>query len=199
MNAWNALSPTQYANLTGTHTISTSNLQQQTVLASVPVSSGYRAVSASPVCWSNSTACTSGNTQFGWYMNLPGTSEQVIYSPVLEVGAFLVNTTIPASNNPLNCTAANATGWTMAISPITGGALAKSFFGDSMGHFVNYNGQIVSGAALNGTGSVSIVTTGGAQPGTFLVTQTTSGVGVVLPVNPLANAKGSRLTWVERR
>ena len=63
----------------------------------------------------------------------------------------------------------------------------------------NYNGQIVSGAALSGTGSVSIVTTGGDHAGTFLVTQTTSGVGVVLPVNPLANAKGSRLTWIQRR
>ena len=199
MNSWNGMSATQYASLSGSHTIAISNMQQQTVLASVPAASGYRAVSANPVCWSNSTACASGNTQFGWYLNLPATSEQVIYSPVLEVGALLVNTTIPAANNPVNCTAANATGWTLALSPITGGTLAKSFFGDPSGHFVNYNGQIISGAALNGTGSVSIVTTGGAQAGTFLVTQTSSGVGVVLPVNPLANAKGTRLTWVERR
>jgi type IV pilus assembly protein PilY1 len=199
LSAWDAMSATQYASLSGSYTITTANLQAQTVLASVPASSGYRAVSSNPICWYGTTSCTSGNTQFGWRMDLPGSNEQIIYSPVLEVGAFIVNTTIPATNNPINCTAATATGWTLAISPITGGALTKSFFGDSSGHFVNYNGQIVSGAALNGTGSVSIVTTGGNQPGTFLVTQTTSGVGVVLPVNPLATAKGTRLTWIERR
>ncbi|HUO79496.1 MAG TPA: PilC/PilY family type IV pilus protein [Steroidobacteraceae bacterium] len=198
LGAWNAMSSSQYASLTGSHTFSISALQQQTVLASVPDSSGFRAVSNNGICWFGGNKCAT-NTQFGWYLNLPASGEQVIYSPVLQVGAFIVNTTIPPNTNALSCTPANPTGWTMAINPITGGSFTKSFFGDSNGHFVNYNGQVVSGLALSGTGSVSIVTTSGTSTGTFLVTQTTSGVGVVKPINPLATAKGSRLTWVELR
>jgi type IV pilus assembly protein PilY1 len=197
--AWNAISGAQYAGLFGSYTVSVSNLQQQTVLGSVPDSSGFRSVSSNPVCWFGSMSCPSGDTQFGWYLNLPAAGEQIVYSPTLEVGAFIVNTTIPPNNNPRTCTSANPTGWTMAISPTTGGAFTKSFFGDQNGHFVNYNGQVVSGVALSGTGSVSIVTTSGQANGTFLVTQTSTGAGVVLPINPLATAKGSRLTWIERR
>jgi len=197
--AWNAISTMQYASLPVAGPAPFATLQQQTILGSVPAASGYRAVSNNPVCWSNSNTCGAGNTQRGWYLNLPGAGEQIIYNPVLEVGAFIVNTTIPPNNNPLTCTASNPTGWTLAISPTTGGAFTKSFFGDSGGHFVNYNGQVVSGVALSGTGSVSIVTTAGAVNGTFLVTQTTSGSGVVLPINPLAAAKGTRLTWIEKR
>ena len=198
LTAWNSISPATYSALAAPQTVTIATLQQQTVLSSVPDSSGYRAVSTNPICWVGTTKCAS-NTQFGWYLNLPGAGEQVIYSPVLEVGAFIVNTTIPPNTNALSCTPANPTGWTMAISPITGASFTKSFFGDSGGHFVNYNGQVVSGLALSGTGSVSIVTTSGVSTGTFLVTQTTSGVGVVKPINPLATAKGSRLTWVELR
>ncbi len=192
--SWNSKGSTQYKSMTAPQSISTSNLVQQT--AALTSNTAFRSVTSNAICWN---ACTSGGTQFGWYLNLPGSNEQVIYSPVLEVGAFLVNTTIPVTASAFNCTPASATGWTMAISPTTGGAFTQSFFGDSGGHFVNINGQVVSGAALSGTGSVSIVTTGGAAAGTFLVTQTTSGVGVVLPINPLANASGSRLTWIEKR
>jgi type IV pilus assembly protein PilY1 len=204
MASWNALSSIQYASLSGSNSITLANLTQQTVLTNVPTTSGYRAVSQNPVCWYGSTTCTASNTSFGWYLNLPGSNEQVIYNPVLEVGAFLVNTTIPPNNNPLTCLAQNASGWTMAISPITGASFTTSFFGDQTGHFVGYNGQVVSGVALSGTGSVSIVTTtpptsSPTAPSTFLVTQTTSGVGVALPVNPTAGSHGSRLTWVQRR
>jgi type IV pilus assembly protein PilY1 len=194
MASWNTKGSIQYKSLAAPQTISTANLVQQTT--SLTSNTAFRTVTNNPICW---TTCSSGGTQFGWYLNLPGSNEQVIYSPVLEVGAFLVNTTIPTLASAFNCTPASATGWTMAISPLTGGAFNQSFFGDSGGHFVNINGQVVSGAALSGTGSVSIVTTGGAAAGTFLVTQTVSGVGIVLPINPLANASGSRLTWIEKR
>ncbi len=200
MSSWNSKGSTQYRSVASVPStpIVPSNLTAQTI--STVGGGSFRTVSTLPVCWYNSTTCGAGmNVSFGWTIDLPVTSEQVIYSPVLEVGAFLVNTTIPGSNNPYNCQAANAGGWTMAISPITGGAFTQSFFGDSGGHFVNVDGKVVSGAALSGTGSVSIVTTGGAAAGTFLVTQTTSGVGVVLPINPLANASGNRLTWIEKR
>jgi len=196
MNSWNSKSATQYATQTGPVTITTGSLVQQQVLTSVPASSGYRAVTAYPVCWAGSTACATGNTQYGWYLNLPGTGEQIVFNPVLEVGAFIVNTTIPPTNSPTSCIASLASGWTMAIDPISGGSFSQSFFGDQTGHFVNYNGQVVSGLALSGTGSVSIVTTG---TGTFLVTQTYQGTPQTPPINPLANNAAQRLTWAQRR
>ena len=207
MSNWNLKGSTQFASLGasntfGTYAITTGKLQQQTLTdlaTSTGTSSGFRSASNLPVCWQGSATCGSGNTQFGWYINLPDSSEQVIFNPVLQVGAFIVNTTIPAASSLYNCQPANATGWTVSISPSTGASFTKSFFGDASGHFVNYNNQIVSGVALSGTGSVSIVTTSGTTTGTFLVTQTTSGVGTVLPINPLATAKGTRLTWIERR
>jgi type IV pilus assembly protein PilY1 len=199
MQAWNAVAKVPYAFLPGAPAITVASLQQQTIQEGLAGAAGDATVSSNPVCWAGSTSCANGNVQMGWYINLPGQSEQIIYSPVLEVGAFIVNTTIPATNTPTNCQPSNPAGWTLAISPANGGAFSKSFFGDSGGHFVNYQGQVVSGVALSGTGSVSVVTTGGATPGTFLVTQTSSGVGVVLPINPLASAVGSRLTWIERR
>ena len=208
---WNARSSVQYAgisvcatgcNLTTDPTITTAQLEQQiaTDLSTGP--GGYRSVTNNPICWDLTTDCASGNTQFGWYLNLPDTNEQVIYNPVDEVGAFIVNTTVPAQNDPTNCTSALASGWTMAISPVNGGSFTQSFFADSTGHFVNYNGQIVSGVALSGTGSVSIVTTTqtvAGAPTTFLVTQTTAGTPTTPAINPLASSVGNRLTWVQRR
>jgi type IV pilus assembly protein PilY1 len=195
---WNSKSTTPYASLTGPITISTAMLQTQTIQGSYVSTGGnnYRTVSNSKVCWRGSNSCTSGNVQLGWQLILPASSEQVIYSPILQLGSFIVNTTIPAGTSILTCGATTATGWTMAIDPASGGAFKNSFFGDSLGNFVSINGQIVSGEALNGTGSPSIVSTAG---GSFLVTQTVSGTGAVAPINPPAGNKGSRLTWIQRR
>ena len=196
MSSWNAKSTTQYTSLSAPQTISVSNLQTQTILGTY--NNTYRTVSTNPICWKGSTACSTGNTQFGWTLSLPGGSEQVLYSPTLEVSSFIVNTTIPASNSPTDCNAATATGWTMAINPATGGAFKNSVFGDANRNFVTINGQIVSGMRLNGTGSVSIVTDPGG--GTDLVTQTVSGAGAVVAINPpAASGQGSRITWLQRR
>ena len=105
----------------------------------------------------------------------------------------------PPTSSPTSCTAALASGWTLAINPITGGAFSTSFFANSNGHFVNYNGQVVSGLALNGTGSVSVVTnTFQNNTLTFLITQTTQGPQSP-PINPPAAVSASRLTWAQRR
>ncbi|MFI4889780.1 MAG: pilus assembly protein [Steroidobacterales bacterium] len=225
--AWNALSSTQYASLTSTPAnsytyggtsvpvINTSDLQQQTitVLGSANDGAGgastqVAAISDNPVCWYQSTACTSGDTSFGWYLNLPGTNEQIIYSPVLQLGNFIVNSTIPAVITPYSCTSSNATGFTYAINPGTGGGGNSSFFADANGNFNNYTnpttGQtsVVSGVQLNGTGSVSVLTLGGALSpvtGTYLVTQTSSGIGAAPKINPPSNAQATRLTWKELR
>ena len=224
MAAWNALSSTQYASLasvpansytyggSSVPVISTSDLQQQviTVLGSITNGAGVAqlvtSISDNPVCWYSSTSCSSGNTSMGWYMNLPGTNEQIVYSPVLQLGNFIVNSTIPAVITPYACTSSNPTGFTYSINPTTGGGTSTTFFGNSSGQFNNYTnattGQtsVISGIQLNGTGSVSVLTLGGALSpvtGTFLVTQTSSGTGTVVPVNPLGNAQTTRLTWKE--
>jgi type IV pilus assembly protein PilY1 len=106
-----------------------------------------------------------------------------------------VNTTIPPSSSLGNCSSTIAGGWTMAINPATGGAFTQSFFGANH-TFVNVNGQVVSGEALSGTGSPSVVTYG---TGTYLVTQTVSGSGTVVAINPPVGTIGSRLTWIQRR
>jgi type IV pilus assembly protein PilY1 len=226
MAGWDALSTTQYASLTSNPArsytygsgsvpvINTSSLTQQliTVLGTESNGAGstvaVTAISDNAVCWYSSTSCTSGNNFFGWYMNLPGLNEQIIYSPVLQLGSFIVNSTIPAVISPYACTSSNPSGFTYSINPTTGGGAASTFFGTATGQFNNYTnpttGQtsVVSGIELNGTGSVSIITLGGPLSpvtGTFLVTQTSSGSGTVVPVNPLGNALTTRLTWKELR
>jgi type IV pilus assembly protein PilY1 len=239
MAKWNTLSTTQYASLAsnpaysytyGTGSapaITTSDLQQQVISSAGSATNGagvatlYAQITDNPVCWDNSTTCSSGNTAMGWYLNLPGTDEQIIYNPVLQLGVFIVNSTIPAVVTPFACTSSNATGFTYAINPTTGGGQTSSFFGDANGNFNNGtgpNGQtaIISGAQLNGTGSVSLITLGGAlssTTGTFLVTQTSGtgpGTGPAVTststpygygglVNPPGNSQTTRLTWKELR
>jgi len=177
----------------------------------------YRTISSNTVCWAGSTTCsTSSNNQFGWYLNLPGVEEQVIYNPTLDLGVFLVNTTIPPANNPYQCLATTTTGWTFGISPSNGGTFATSTFGDTVTNFQTYNNQVVGAENTNGTGSTSVVLAGGHS---FLVMQTSApgssggsagsgssgsssggstSAGTALPFNG-PNPHSSRVTWVERR
>jgi type IV pilus assembly protein PilY1 len=216
VNGWNSKGSTQYASLPAPQTINPSgpsaNLQTQTI-----TTSGVdRSVTANPVCWSGSTTCISGNNQFGWIVSLPASNEQVIFNPILELGIFIVNTTIPPTNSPTTCASTTPTGFTMAISPTTGGSFPASVFADSTGSFNNLN---ISGVEWNGTGSGEVVTSGGT--GTvgskvYYVTQTstvgtgsTGGVGTAggtttqpLPpqqMNVSGGTQGARLTWIQRR
>ncbi|MGJ7528324.1 PilC/PilY family type IV pilus protein [Variovorax sp. GB1P17] len=205
MSAWNAMggASAQYASLVAPQTVDTTTLRAQSITATAPGSgtiSGYRTISTNKVCWKGSSSCSGGasaNTQFGWTLPLPSTNnEQVIYNPTTAYGMFLVNTTIPAVSQALTCDTQPAAGYTMAVSLDTGGAPNASFFGDQNGNFVAYNGGIVSGIGLSATGTPSIVT---ANKWPYLVQQTTGGTGVVTKINPAANGKGSRLTWVKLR
>jgi type IV pilus assembly protein PilY1 len=189
--------------------------------ASVTCTEYYRTVSSTPICWADFGAtCTNGQTatQYGWYLTLsagnanaydandlyastapfanPYVYEQVIFSPTLADGALLVNTTIPPTTSLRACQSTAAGGWTMAINPATGGAFANSFFGDANHNFLNINNQIVSGIALGGTGSVSVVANGNQA---YMLTQTTSGTGAIVAINPQGSLVGSRLTWTEKR
>jgi type IV pilus assembly protein PilY1 len=177
----------------------------------------YRTVSNSTVCWAGTTGCTGAAAQYGWslalawgYANIndpsfptTGTStaaqgvyEQVIFNPTLQLGAFIVNTTIPPTTNLAQCSSTLPGGWTMAINPATGGAFTNSVFADANHNFLNIGSAAVSGIALSGTGSPSVVTAG---TNTFIVTQTTSGSGTIQQANlPGANS-GKRVTWIEKR
>jgi Tfp pilus tip-associated adhesin PilY1 len=93
----------------------------------------------------------------------------------------------------------------MAVNPATGGAFTNSFFGTPSHNFLNVtttdssgntSTSVVSGVALGGTGSTSVVVQGTQS---YLVTQTVSGTGALMSINPPGGLVGSRLTWIERR
>ncbi len=206
----------------------TGNLVQQTIggpyAATVAgTGSDYRTLTSLPVCYADTAGCT----QFGWYINLvsgnaftpdpavpqtgnalyanaPVVYEQVVFNPSLEDGAFVVNTTIPPATAAFTCFAAGQSGWNMAVNPATGGAFTNSFFGTPAHNFLNITTDTsgnttttaVSGVALGGTGSTSIVVQGTQN---YLVTQTVSGAGALMSINPPGGTVGSRLTWIERR
>jgi type IV pilus assembly protein PilY1 len=201
MAAWNAKAgaAAQFASLAAPQTVSASSLLTQSILSTTAGSgtiSGYRTVSKGVVCWTGSTSCASGNNQYGWKLSLPGGQEQVIYSPVIAYGMFIVNTTIPAASQALTCSTQPASGYTMAVGMGSGGAANSSFFGDPNNNFVTINGQIVSGIGLSATGTPSIVT---AQQKPYLVQQTVGGTGVATQINPGANGTGARLNWIKLR
>jgi type IV pilus assembly protein PilY1 len=206
ITGWNAKGSTQYASLPEASApmgpiFTSSDLVTQTITTTGVT----RSITNAPVCWKGSTDCASGDSQFGWQVSLPGSSsggaEQIVFSPTLEVGLFIVNTLIPATTQPLLCVAQAATGFTMAISPATGGSFANSVFADpATGSFLTKN---INGVQWNGTGSGSIVTSGGTGTlgsNVYFITQTVS--GTPLPpqqINPPGGKQGGRLTWIERR
>ena len=219
MNAWNALGSTPYATLTAPQSITTATLQTQTatdVAGSNGNISGYRTVTQNKVCWSGSSTCgplARSNTQYGWMLNLPDSSEQIIYNPTTAYGLFIVNTTIPATTSAaLSCDYVPPSGYTMAIAVDTGGSPKSSFFASATNNYVSTNGGIVSGIGLGATGTPSFVSFGG---NTYMVFQTNAGGGAsvssgttpgagtnknnILQVNPGASGIGSRLTWVKLR
>jgi type IV pilus assembly protein PilY1 len=209
MDAWNAKSSAKMYSLTGSQSITTGNLTTQTV-----TTSGSELIGTSnPVCWKGSSDCSSGNTQFGWTLALPGTNEQVIYNPIAYRGAFVVNTLIPASTSITSCANIVDTGDTIAIDVNTGGAISKLFPG--------YKDAV--GFRTDGSGSITTVLAGSK---TFWITQTTDGPGAqpsggggssggggaqfcsapwvwsngVCSVNPnFQGPSGKRVTWIQKR
>ena len=204
--AWNAKGSTQYTALTSPPaTIALSTLQAQsitTVASATGTISGYRTVTQNKVCWSGSSTCTGGttsNAQFGWKVDLPSSTEQIIYNPLVAYGTFLINTTIPSATQALSCAVQPASGFTMALSPETGGVPPSAFFNSAskdagFPSSTAAKGYIV-GLGLSATGSPSIVTASGKP---FLVQQTSKGAGVVTKIDPAAGNSG-RLTWIKLR
>ena len=192
---WNASSAAQYTSLTsaGTgltspYTVKVADLQQQTF--TVASTSLNRDIATNAVvCWKSSTACTSGNTKFGWYANLPGSGEQVVFNPQLLGAAFVVNSAVPASNSILSCTTNTDTGFTYAVSVMSGGAYTN--------FFPQYNDTIAAGVETDATGTSFPVMT--ADGSTWLVFQTVKDIHDTKKVNLPPNTKTNRLTWIELR
>jgi type IV pilus assembly protein PilY1 len=222
MTAWNTMSPSmQYASLAATtaatglsspFTVKVSSaapaavLQKQTFTASTAsaavsdaASSGTNPVNVGTnlaVCWQGSTSCSSGNTQFGWYANLPGAHEQVIFNPVFFNGAFIVNSTLPANNIATTCTINQDTGFTYAVSVANGGVITNAFPNYTKDGLLITDPNAV-GVQTNATGSVYVV--GTAEGTTNIVYQTVSGTPGAQKINVPNNTKAKRLTWIERR
>ena len=123
-----------------------------------------------------------------------------MFNPLLLGSAFLVNSTTPADNVPTSCTINTDTGFTYAVSMMTGGAMPNFFpqYHDALfpaGSTTNTDG--IAGVQTDATGtSFPIQTASGA---TWLVYQTVLNQHKTTQVNPPANAKAKRLTWIELR
>ena len=220
MAAWNAHATAQYATLSSAATglstagyyLAPSNLQAQTVT----INSGTQdreIASNAAVCWAGQAACTS-NKQFGWYLNLPGTQEQVIYSPELVLQALTVNTVVPAPNNPTARASPNDTGFTYVVNAMTGGAFNTVFLppSEAANSAVNTNPKYTDSVAIaiqtNATGT-SFITTNAAgtrflvletnqvETGSTIAGNNIAGISVGLNLPP--NNVGRRLSWIQRR
>ncbi len=203
------------AAISGTGSLTAQTMSAATTATAANTGSDYRTLSANPVCFADIASCTS----YGWYLNLasgyPNASdpavpqataavpaattlyEQVVFNPVLTLGALVVNTTIPPQASATSCYSAAASGWTMALDPGTGGSLPASFFEDATKNHnvLNVGTSPVSGLALGGTGSFSTVQYGSQFYG---ITQTTTSP-FIGALNPPGNLKGKRLTWIQKR
>src|SRR4029077_14215279 len=99
MAVWNSVSGATYASLAnnnpavpsgggaGTNTLQAANLQQQIVTINTTTKNRDILTNAT-LCWAGNCA---SNGKFGWYLNFPGTQEQVIFSPELVFQALTVN------------------------------------------------------------------------------------------------------------
>jgi type IV pilus assembly protein PilY1 len=214
MSGWNSISTAQYASLAAgyTGTLGQSNLAKQTV--TVGSSGDVEILNNATICWSGSTACATNNNQYGWFLNLPSTQEQVIYSPELVAQALTVNTIVPAQNSPTSCAAGTDLGYTYVLSALTGGAFNQVFLppSEAANPGVNTNQAYLDQHAIamltNATGS-SFVTSN--TTGTdFLVYETNQVEGGAggngnniqggsLGLNLPPNTTGHRLSWIELR
>jgi type IV pilus assembly protein PilY1 len=197
LSAWNSVSSAQYASLAATgaatglaspYALAKTNLQQQTVTVN-PASNSRDIAANAAVCWKGFTECGSGNSRFGWYLDLAGAAEQVVFSPVVVGPAFVVSSTVPANNIPTSCSVSADTGFTYAVSMLTGGAFTNTF--------PDFHDTIAAGVQTDATGSPLAMTTPAGK--LFFVYQTVLNNPDSKQVNLPSNVKINRLTWMELR
>jgi type IV pilus assembly protein PilY1 len=212
MSAWNAMGSAQYASLapaaavnltTPNHTITPANLQAQIVTVNAATQDREIATNAA-VCWAGGSSCATGNNKYGWYINLPGAQEQIVFSPELVAQALTVNSIVPAPINPVSCTQSSDTGFTYVVSALTGGAFNQVFLPTSeasnpnVNHNPAYTDSIAVALLTNATGTAFV--TGNSAGTAFLVYETNANNGNgTLGLNLPPNTTGRRLSWIERR
>ena len=220
---WDSMSTVQYAaltaanatGLTGNGTIQQANLQQQT--ATINAATNNRDMgSPQTVCWEATSTCAGGasmNVKYGWYLNLPGTNEQIIYNPELVQQALTVNSIVPAANDPTSCAIPIDTGFTYVFSAMTGTAFNQVFLppSEAANPVVNTNPAYLDANAIgmqtNATGSSFI--TGNSAGTMYLIYETNQVQGTgnaanaiqagTLGLNLPPNTTGRRINWIERR
>ncbi|HXR19714.1 MAG TPA: PilC/PilY family type IV pilus protein [Steroidobacteraceae bacterium] len=227
MASWNTKNTAaSYASLTGAqvggatgtsspYTLGPSNLQKQTF---TPVSGGVD-TSNTTITWEQCTpGCNAG--KFGWYANLPATlgatngagaaiTEQIVSSPSFYQGAFIVNSTIPASALPLSCaTPLTDQGVLYVLSVVSGTTFVASGSSSSSptfaSAFVNYHDSQLAGLSTNETGAVTVVNT--VEGTTWVIGQDiappaagTAAPGQTTQINLPLNTSTNRVTWIELR
>ncbi len=192
MTTWNAFNSTQYLALTAADGPGGALAKANLAAGSINAATG--AISNNQVCWSGSSTCSSGNTQYGWYMDMGSTTsnsttvyEQLIYNPIVKDGALIMDTYIPANNSVLTCTSNASQGYTYALDPSTGSGLPGFFSGnpqDTLGYRAN----------LNATGSASVLSVAG-QP--YLITKDANSTVTPTLIHP--GSAGNRINWVQLR
>ena len=202
MSAWNATSTTQkYDTASPTLPLTPSKLTSRTIANVTGVDGGtYRTVSAETICWQGSTLCTSGNTSYGYEVDLPGSNEQIIYNPTLIDDLFTVNTLIPQTSQALTCGATPATGFTMAID-IANGSGDNAPYSDNSPttpSTANYSGYSMNGSGV--VGQYEYTPPGGpaGAGGSYHCTETNSG-GWKCKKGVKRGGKIDRVTWTKVR
>jgi type IV pilus assembly protein PilY1 len=224
LSTWNSNSGAKYASLTNAQVQSATALASPFTLKQANLQQQTFSVTGSTISASNTTflweqcapGCNAG--KFGWFVNLPSGSgatsggaavlEQIVSSPTLFQDAFIVNSTIPANNRPLDCTSPTTDGGvTYALSVVSGGTFAKGGASPTpatttfQSAFVNYRDTPTVGILTNETGALSVVNT--KENTTFLVGQDISipqgGAPGGVQQIALTNTSVNRLTWVELR
>lgn len=204
--AWNNQSSVKYAGLdpgsTGLSSASQSVLAQSNLVSQVITvnsSNGDRDIATNAqICWTGSTTCSTSNSDFGWYLLLPGSGEQLIYNPLIVKQSITFNTIVPANNIPTACTLNTDTGFTYDISLLTGGSFTNNFPPTPNSSGVQqYHDTNAAGVRTDATGSSFAVTNSAGQ--TYLVFQTVLNTHGTQQLNlPPAN-KASRVTWIQLR
>jgi type IV pilus assembly protein PilY1 len=215
------------AAISGTANLQAQSITGTYSSSSTATTSAYRTVSSSTVCYADTVGCTQygwylpltygyANPMDGNAPNLNSNTtnaivyEQVIYNPSLALGAFVVNTAIPPVTSLATCSSTSAGGWTMAINPATGGAFlsTSTFFVNPNSTTTsvnsnltvtdsNANTQAVSGLALGGTGSLSVVSAGSSNTGSNGLVVTPNGLKTFKIKN--VSLQGGRVTWIQKR
>jgi type IV pilus assembly protein PilY1 len=134
-----------------------------------------------------STASAPG--RFGWYLDLPGAAEQIVFNPLIVGNALVVASTVPANNVPTSCSVSTDTGFTYAISILTGGAFTNTF--------PQFYDTIAAGVQTDATGSPFPVTTPTGK--LYFIYQTILNNPDSMQVNLPSNVIINRLTWTELR